>query len=105
MLVPTDNFASLLLDGCSARPTISCSEANKTPQEVINQRLALLATGCGSPANASIGVVFGNDGCPSQLRYAGMGVAGRVSNCLQSTLENLRIGCSLTCALIGPTAR
>jgi hypothetical protein len=105
MRVPTAGVASLLLDGCAKRPAISCSAANRTQQQVVNQHLADVAQKCGSPTGVNIGIVLGSDGCPSQLRYEDMAVFGRVSLCMQSILENERFGCALTCALIGPAAR
>jgi hypothetical protein len=105
MRVPTAGVASLLVDGCAKRSPISCSAANQSQQQVVNQHLADVAQKCGGPSGVNIGIVLGADGCPTQLRYEDMAVFGRVSLCMQSILENERFGCSLSCALIGPAAR
>jgi hypothetical protein len=99
------NYASLFDDGCESRPVLSCSVGNQTSQRGANQRVSAIAQACGSPANATIGVIFRPVGCPTHIYYTDPRVVGNVSVCIQTALENVRFGCDLRCASSGPAAR
>jgi hypothetical protein len=105
MRVPSQGVASLLVDDCATRAAVSCKASGQTQQQTVNQYLSDLARECKSPSGVTLGVVYSANGCPTQFRYDDVRVLGQVSTCLQFALEDQRIGCSLTCALVTTSAR